>query len=129
MASTFKGMSKENFLDGLVLESGLNGHELYNYLISAIRENKKAEVKKEEPVFTKPLKEREYFSGSRQELYKYILDHGGDTTYLCCGSEEAIASYVAKLTNCKIFVWTRQYMNSPHTYEVYGINPQEDKRI
>lgn len=129
MASLFKGMSKDDFLDGLVNETGLNGRELYNYLISLIRENKKPEKKKEESAFTEPLKEREYFSGSRQEMYEYILAHGGDTTHLGCCSENAIANYAAKLSNSRLFIWTRQYLNSPHTYEVFGVHPQEDKRI
>lgn len=129
MANVFKGMGKDNFVDSLVIETELNGHELYDYLVSLIRENKKPEVKKEELVFTEPLKEREYFSGSRKEIYDYILAHGGDTTYLDCCSEDVIASYAAKVSNSKLFIWTRQYLNSHHTYDVYGIHPQEDKRL
>lgn len=104
MATQFKGMSQSNFLDGLVTQTGKNGHELYDYLIQLIKQAKLAMPKNE----VKPnLEDRIVtFTGSRDEMCDYIALIGGErnNSYV---SDYALAVYAAKLLKVKGFKWRK----------------------
>ena len=88
MAVLFKGMSKDNFVDGLVMKTGLNGHELFDYLMSILPEEKKEE-KKEEPHY--PTKDIARFYGTAKEAKDYLEILGADADTLKWFAASALA--------------------------------------
>ena len=106
MAVLFKGMSKDNFVDGLVMKTGLNGHELFDYLMSILPEEKKEE-KKEEPHY--PTKDIARFYGTAKEAKDYLEILGADADTLKWFAASALEYKTVMLAywaNAKRFEWT-----------------------
>lgn len=72
MAELFSGMSKDKFLDDLVKHFGLNGHELYDYLMANV---KKPEEKKSVSDYY-PIVDEIRWRGTNEEALQYIIDRG-----------------------------------------------------
>ena len=105
MADLFKGMSKDKFLDGLVERFGLNGHELYDFLM---------EVKKPEPkevetdISFYPVEDEVVFRGTRQEALQYIIDRGAtemEQKLFKASSYGFAAAQVAAFARARKFFW------------------------
>ncbi len=77
MATLFHGMSKDNFADGLVKQTGKNGHELYDYLLSLIPE----EEKEEEKVFGNKEGVPQCYKGTRAGLLEWARPFMKESDY------------------------------------------------
>ena len=108
MATIFRGMSKDNFLDGLVEKTGLNGHELYDYLVKLTGDKpviREKEEKREER--TSCYKGKYEFSGSRQELIDLLKLHDADCYGIGAASPYGICIYAARVFKVSNLVWHR----------------------
>lgn len=106
MASIFKGMSKDNFLDSLVEKTGLNGHELFDYVMATLPDNKK-ETRKECDWF--PIKDTVKFYGTTAEAISYLEMLGADednVKWFKAGSPGFQASMLCSYARAKRFEWT-----------------------
>lgn len=106
MASLFKGMSKDNFLDSLVEKTGLNGHELYDYLISLMPKEKKEE---EKVCDWYPTKEIARFSGKLSDIQDYMRTLGANEKVIAATGGMTlgyIASILCSLNRVKRFELT-----------------------
>lgn len=124
MAKYFSGMSQTNFLDGLVSQTGLNGHELYDYLLECIEKNPKA---KEEislsDIKTESLRPGRVFCGSYQELKEYAAREGvpEDSVRLIGASAPSFAAcVVAGTLGLKWFMWERPNDLTPCNVGAYN---------
>lgn len=107
MATEFKGMAKDSFLDGLVNQTGLNGHELYDYLLECIAKNPKVQEKEH---FDEPTKEGEEFYGNLTELREYFKAKGGSdkiAKFMGSYAPDFAASVVAGELGMEWFAWIR----------------------
>lgn len=116
MAKFFSGMSKDAFLDGLVSITGLNGHELYEYLEEL--SNKYPKEKKErsisEIVPQNKLKPGIEFCGTYSELQDYATLAGVSEKMVrwIGSSTPAFAAYiVAAELGLKWFMWEKPSKN------------------
>lgn len=108
MATMFKGMSKDNFVDGLVGQTGLNGHELYDYLSELIQSKKL--VKEEKERIEYPTKAGEEFCGNLTELREYFKAKGGSekmVKFLGACSPDFAAAVVAGELGMEWFAWIK----------------------
>lgn len=105
MARLFRGMSTDNFLDSLVEKTGLNGHELFDYVMNALPEKKKE--KKECDWF--PNKDTVKFYGTTAEAIGYMEMLGADedtVKWFKAGSPGFQASLLCSQARAKRFEWT-----------------------
>lgn len=112
MAKFFSGMSKDNFVDGLVAKSGMNGHELYDYLIELLEEHPKVkkETKLEDVIPKEGLRPGIEFCGGYQELKSYAKMAGvsDNMIQLIGASAPAFAACVmAAELKLKWFMWEK----------------------
>lgn len=108
MAEYFKGMSKDKFVDDLVLATGLNGRELFDYMLSLIPREKEEEEKE-----LKPTKEGTEFFGSLRELREYFLLRGGSekmARFLGACAPDFAAAIVAGELGMDWFCWKKPIM-------------------
>ena len=105
MAELFKGMSKDKFIDGLVEHFGLNGHELYDYLMGV----KKPEPKEVETDLSfYPVENEVAFRGTRQEALQYIIDRGAtemEQKLFKASSYGFAAAQLAAFARARKFFW------------------------
>lgn len=104
MATIFKGMSKDNFLDDLVQRTGLNGHDLHEYLVSLLP---KEEEKKNTDHY--PTQEIARFYGDRFAAVLYLEGLGADESAVKlfkASSYEFRAAQLAAAARVKRFEWT-----------------------
>lgn len=109
MAKLFKGMSVDNFLDGLVERAGLNGHELYDYLLELVEKNGPKEQKTVEIPKPTPTKECE-LDITLDEMKELYLLHGGNpnvSRYFGCSAPELVMCHVAGVMGVKKMTWIR----------------------
>lgn len=105
MAQLFKGMSQDKFLDSLVEKTGLNGHELYDYLMGIV---KKPEPKEVETKDFYPVKDEVVFRGTRQEALQYIIDRGAtemEQKLFKASSYGFAAAQMAAFARARKFFW------------------------
>lgn len=105
MAELFKGMSKDKFVDDLVEKTGLNGHELYDYLMANI---KKPEPKVAETESFYPTVDEITFRGTRKEARQYIIDRGATDIQqglFGASSYEFAAAQMARIAKARKFYW------------------------
>lgn len=129
MAKLFRGMGRDNFLDGLVEMTGKNGHELYDYLKEIIESHKEPEEKIEEvPQYNGTPS----FRGTRKEFYGFLELHGGER-YTKNGKDiwsactvDALANYAANLLKVEWFdfYWV---MPNGHVYMACGENSKKSQ--
>ena len=131
MAIEFKGMSRDNFLDGLVIKSGMNGRELYDYLIELIDKNP---VQKEKEYLNYPTKDGAEFYGNLQELREYLQLRGGSekmVKFLGACAPDFAAAVVAGELGMEWFAWLRPIKlldGTTKTWCFYGAyNPASGK--
>ena len=105
MADLFKGMSQSNFLDGLVRKFGLNGHELYDYLMS-LKVSIPEEVDKND---VRPIKDIGRFYGNNRDALNYIISLGADEKIqqlFKASSPEFRACIMCSVARTHRFEWT-----------------------
>lgn len=111
MAKVFKGMSQDKFLDSLVAATGLNGHELFDYIVERITESRKtvpAADSREIVLTTEGNKTLIEFAGNKSEIADYYKNLGGDEKiirYMGGMSPYLICTHCATILNVEEFVW------------------------
>lgn len=108
MAKIFRGMSTDNFLDSLVEKTGLNGHELYDYLVKLV-EDKPAKKKEEKKELFFPHGEY-VFTGNLAELKEFYKSNGGSEEIAKWFSSMVpglAAIHVAAVMELEKFAWVR----------------------
>ena len=109
MAKLFRGMSTDNFLDGLVEKTGLNGHELYDYLVKLTGDKPAIKEKEEKNELFFPHGEYA-FIGDLSELGEFYKLHGGtDEMAKWFGTmiPGLVAIHVASVMKLEKFAWIR----------------------
>lgn len=112
MAKFFSGMSQSNFLDGLVSITGLNGHELYEYLEQLVRENPKEKKEKKiaEVIPQNQLRPGVEFCGSYKELKDYAALTGVSeemVRWIGASAPPFAACIVAAELGLRWFMWEK----------------------
>lgn len=106
MAELFKGMSKDKFLDSLVEQFGLNGHELYDYLVANVKKPEPKEV--ETDISFYPTENEVVFRGTRQEALQFIIDRGAtemEQKLFKASSYGFAAAQMAAFAKARKFFW------------------------
>lgn len=113
MAKFFSGMSQSNFLDGLVSMTGLNGHELYEYLEQLVKENPK-EKKISEIIPQNELRPGVEFCGSYKELQEYATLAGVSekmVQWIGSSAPSFAACIIAGELGLRWFMWEKPSKN------------------
>jgi len=115
MAKYFSGMSQSNFLDGLVSMTGLNGHELYEYLEQLVRDHPKDKKKDiSEIIPQKGLRPGVEFCGSYNDLKNYAAIAGVSeemVRWIGASAPSFAACIVASELGLKWFMWEKPSNN------------------
>ena len=109
MAKIFRGMSTDNFLDSLVEKTGLNGHELYDYLVKLVGDKPVIKEKEQEKKAFFPHGEYT-FTGNLDELREFYKLHGGSeemAKWFGSMIPGLAAIHVASVMELEIFSWVR----------------------
>lgn len=125
MAKYFSGMSKDNFVDGLVERFGLNGHELYDYLLSLAP---KEETIKEVIVPTKHGGME--FCGKYRDLKEFASLNGVSEKMICligASSPSFAACVVAAELGLEWFMWEIPSNTMQMTCNLGAYNPASRK--
>lgn len=126
MAKYFSGMSKDNFVDGLVEKFGLNGHELYDYLLSLAPP--KEETVKEVIVPTK--RGGMEFCGKYRDLKEFASLNGVSEKMVCLIGASApsfAACVVAAELGLEWFMWEIPSNTMAMTCNLGAYNPASRK--
>lgn len=103
----YSGMSRDAFLDGLVIQTGLNGRELYDYLVKLIQENPR-ENKKEIKEVIVPTRRGMEFCGKYRDLKEFASLNGVSEKMVCLIGASApsfAACVVAAELGLEWFMW------------------------
>lgn len=135
MATLFHGMSKDSFLDELVKQTGKNGHELYDYLMSLIPEEEKEE---KEMVLSNREGVPQYYKGTRAGLLEWARPFMKESDYDLLYKWQSSMAYgyfaqsVAAAIGLVDFTWvhTGRTMNGNNIsieYRVYWNNKSNNR--
>ena len=109
MAKIFRGMSTDNFLDSLVEKTGLNGHELYDYLVKLVGDKPVIKEKEQEKKAFFPHGDYT-FTGSLDDLREFYKLHGGSeemAKWFGSMIPGLAAIHVAAVMELEKFAWVR----------------------
>lgn len=132
MAKYFSGMSQSNFLDGLVSITGLNGHELYDYLEQLVKDNPKEKKEKDfEEIFpAASLRPGMEFCGKYRDLKEFASLNGVSEKMVCLIGASApsfAACVVAAELGLKWFMWEIPSETMAMTCNLGAYNPASRK--
>ena len=111
--ANFSGMSKDSFLDGLIAKTGMNGHQLYEYLMDLVDKNpiEKEETKKEDIIPKDGLRPGiEFYGSSYKDLKDYAKKAGVSETmikWLGASAPSFAACIIAAELKLKWFMWEK----------------------